>query len=201
MKIFNRGKKPDEPKTANLPVVKKSYSLRLLMLFVSGIMAVIGLAMFIVYFFTTDISIGAPSVFLMAGGFFVFRYYWSKSADVVTEHIGVVSKAQVNSLCLYRDRIVFEDVAKPEGYPWECIDDHKKYYVNIWDEAIKRLVPFALPDQQFYDPGVFAERVLALPAHRKIFRRKEKMFQKLKTALLVVAILIVWLLIITTSGS
>lgn len=201
MKIFNKGKKPDEPKTANLPVVKKTYSLRLLMLFVSGIMAVVGLAMFIVYFFTTDISIGAPSVFLMAGGFFIFRYYWSKSTDVVTEHIGVVNKAQVNSLCLYRDRIVFEDVAKPEGYPWECIDDHKKYYVNIWDEAKKRLVPFALPDQQFYDPGVFAERVLALPAHRKIFKRKEKLFQKLKTALLVVAILIVWLLIITTSGS
>lgn len=184
-----------------MPKVKKRYSLRLPMLILSGIIAIGGLALFIIYFLTANIAIGAPSVFMMVGGYFAFRYYWSKSGDVVTEHIGEVSKVQVNSLCIYPDRVIFEDVHKPEGFPWECINDHKKYFVNIWDLAAKKLVPFALPDQQYYDPVVFAERVLALPAHRKIFRKKEQLFQKLKTALLVVTILIVFFLIITTTSS
>jgi len=191
-----------EKKTAEsqLPVVKKAYSWRLLMLFLSGSIAVCGLGMFIIYFITQDMMMGGPSVFMMAGGVLIFKYYWSRSSDVVTEHIGEVSKTQVNSLCIYEDRIVFEDVVTPAGYPWTCLNDNKKYYVNIWDKVVKRLVPFVLPDQQYYDPGVFAERVLALPAHRKIFRRKEKLFQKVKTALLVLSILIVWLLIISTTG-
>lgn len=186
-------------KEDNLPKVKKRYSLRLFMLIVSGITAVAGLGLFVIYFFTANMAFGAPSVFMMAGGFFAFKYYWSKSDEVVTEHVGEVKKAQVNSLCIYPNRIVFEDVASPEGYPWDCINDRKKYFVNIWDLATKRLVPFVLPDQQYYDPVVFAERVLALPAHRKIFRKKERLFQKIKTALLVVTILIVFFLILTTS--
>lgn len=185
----------------NTPKVKKRYTLRLPMLILSGTAAIGGLALFVIYFFTANISIGAPSVFMMAGGFFAFKYYWSKSDDVVTEHIGEVSKVQVNSLCIYPDKVVFEDVHKPEGFPWECINDHKKYFVNIWDLATNRLVPFALPDQQYYDPVVFAERVLALPAHRKIFRKKEQLLQKIKTALLVVTILIVFFLILTTTGN
>lgn len=193
-------KKQKEEKD-NLPKVKKVYSLRLFILIVSGITAVAGLGMFVIYFFTNNIAIGAPSVFMMAGGFLVFKYYWSRTEDVVTEHIGEVKKEQVNSLCIYPTKVVFEDVVNPEGYPWECLDDHKKYFVNIWDLATKRLIPFVLPDQQYYDPVVFAERVLALPAHRKIFRRKEQLFQKIKTALLVVTILIVFFLILTTSGS
>ena len=190
-----------ETKDAHLPQVKKTYSLRLLMLFGSGAVAIVGLAMFIVYFLTQNMAIGAPSIFMMGGGFFVFKYFWSRTEDVVTEHIGEVKKVQVNSLCIYQDKLVFEDVVNPDGYPWECLNDHKKYFVNIWDLAIKKLVPFVLPDQQYYDPVVFAERVLALPAHRKIFMRKEKLLQKLKTVMLVAAIGIVWLLILTTTNS
>ena len=192
-------KKNKGEKTDNLPKVKKRYSLRLFMLIGSGIIAVAGLGMFSIYFITMNMAFGAPSVFMIAGGFFLFKYYWSKSGDVVTEHIGEVKKVQVNSLSIYQNKVVFEDVHEPAGYPWECLNDHKKYYVNIWDLAIKKLIPFVLPDQQYYDPVVFAERVLALPAHRKIFRRKEQLFQKIKTALLVVAILIVFFLILTTS--
>lgn len=189
-----------EESGAKLPQVKKAYSWRLLMLFVSGITAVAGVVMFIIYVVTGNIAVGGPSVFMVPGGIFLFKYYWSKSDDVVTEHIGEVKKVQVNSLCIYPDKVVFEDVVKPDGYPWECLNDHKKYFVNIMDLATHKLIPFVLPDQQYYDPVVFAERVLALPAHRKIFRRKEKLLQKLKTVLLVFAIGIVWLLIVTTTG-
>jgi len=194
-------KEQPETKEAHLPQVKKTYSLRLLMLFGSGATAVVGLALFIVYFLTQNMAFGAPSIFMMGGGFFIFRYFWSRTEDVVTEHIGEVKKVQVNSLCIYQDKLVFEDVANPDGYPWECLNDHKKYFVNIWDLPTSRLVPFVLPDQQYYDPVVFAERVLALPAHRKIFMRKEKLLQKLKTVMLVAAIGIVWLLIITTTSN
>ena len=82
------------------------------MLIGSGIIAVAGLGMFVIYFFTTNMAFGAPSVFMMAGGFFAFKYYWSRTEDVVTEHIGAVSKVQVNSLCIYPTRVVFEDVPK-----------------------------------------------------------------------------------------
>lgn len=202
MKKKTEEKKPEE---SNLPQVKKKYSLRLFMLVVSGLSTVVGAVLFGFYFMNQNIAFGLPSILMVGGGIFVFKYYWSHADDVVTEHIGAVSKVQVNSMCIYQDRVIFEDVHEPEGFPWECMNDHKKYYVNIWGTAfnqnINRLVPFTLPDQQYYDPVVFAERVLALPAHRKIFRQREKLFQKIKTALLVVGILVVWLLIMTTSGS
>ena len=83
----------------------------------------------------------------------------------------------------------------------KCVGLKGNYFVNIWDEASKRLIPFVLPDQQYCDPIVFAQRVLGLPAHKKIFERKPKLLQRLKTALLVIAIGIVWLLILTTTGS
>lgn len=180
--------------------VKRIYPVRLVMLVLSGVVAFGGVVMFAIYFMTQNMTVGAPSIFMIGGGTILFRYYWGKTEDVVIQHFGSVSKAQVNSLCIYPTKVLFEEVVKPVGYPWRCLNDKKNYFVLKWDEAVKRLVPFALPDQQYYDPGVFAERVLELPAHQKIFTRKQNLFQKLKTALLVLAIAIVWLLILTTTG-
>jgi len=171
------------------------------MLIASALLAAAGLGLFGVYFMTGNIAVGGPSIFMILGGIIGWKYFWSKADNTVNEYIGEVNKKQVNSFCIYENEIKFEDVCNPQGFPWECLNDHKKYFVNIWDVETKRLLPFTLPDQQYYDPTVFAERVLALPAHRRIFMRKEKLFQKLKTALLVVAILIVWLLILTTTTS
>lgn len=185
---------------AALPVVKKRYSLRLFALAGSSVLAVAGLAMFVIYMNTLNMALGAVSVPMMVAGAVVFKYYWGKTGDLVTEQIGKPAQEQVNSLCIYPDKIVFEDVYEPKGYPWQCTNDNKKYYVNIWSEVKKALIPFVLPDQQYYDPAVFAERVLALPAHRKIFERKETMFHKLKTGLLVLTIGIIIFLILTTTG-
>lgn len=181
-------------------LVKKTYTRRLIMLVIAGILISVGLVFFAIYFFTLNMVFGASFIFLIGGGVVLFKYYWGKTDDAVIQHIGEVNKAQVNSLCLYRDRIAFENINEPSGYPQQCLNDKKHYFVNIWDEATKRLVPFILPDQQYYDPGVFAERVLELPAHQKIFARKPNLFQKIKTGLLVLAIGIVWLLILTTTG-
>jgi len=189
-----------ESEVKPIKLIKKSYTRRLIMLVLAGILICVGLVFFAIYFFTLNMVFGASFIFLIGGGVILFLYYWKKGDDAVIQHIGEVNKTQVNSLCLYPNRIVFENVESPKGYPQQCLNDKKHYFVNIWDGAINRLVPFVLPDQQYYDPGVFAERVLELPAHQKIFMRKPTLFQKIKTGLLVLAIGIVWLLILTTTG-
>lgn len=200
-RIFAKPIETEPDSVAKPPeVIKKTYTRRFMMLIMGGALIGIGLVMFTVYFFTQNMVFGGPSIFLIGGGVILFKYYWGKTDDAVIQHIGEVNKAQVNSLCLYPNKIAFENVNDPEGYPQQCLNDKKHYYVQKWDEATKRLVSFVLPDQQYYDPGVFAERVLELPAHQKIFTRKPNLFQKIKTGLLVLAIGIVWLLILTTTG-
>ncbi len=116
-------------------------------------------------------------------------------------HIGGAKKDDsANSLNLYQDKVEFANVKDPQGFPYLCVNLNKRFYVNIWDTGRDELVPFVLPDQQYCDPLVLGQRILGLPAHRKIFARKPKLIQKLKTVLLVTAIGIIWLLILTTTG-
>lgn len=180
---------------------KKTYTPRFYMMILSGGVSILGLVLFVIYFFTNNVVIGAPGIIMTVVGIFAFRYYWKQEGNISVEHIGGKKKAETfNSLNIHSDRIEFENVYEPDGFPMQCLNDNRKYFVNIWDEKKHSLVPFILPDQQYYDPIVFAQRVLGLPAHKKIFERKPKLLQKLKTALLVLAIGIVWLLIMTTTG-
>jgi hypothetical protein len=181
--------------------VKKTYTRRFYMMILSGIVAVAGLGLFILYFFTLNMALGLPGIVMAVGGAFAFNYFWKQEGEISVERIqGGTADTTANTLCIYPDKVIFENVYNPGGFPMLCENDKKKYFVNIWDMVGKRLMPFILPDQQYYDPTVFAQRVLGLPAHRKIFERKPKLLQKLKTALLVIAIGIVWLLILTTTG-
>lgn len=181
--------------------VKKVYTRRFYMIILSGIVIAVGVGLFVVYFKTLNVVLGLPGVIMIVAGLFTLRHFWGSEGDIATEHIDGAKKEIVNSLNIYKDRIVFEDMPKPEGFPMTCVNLKKKFYVNIDDVVTKKLIPFVLPDQQYCDPIVFAQRVLGLPAHRKIFERKPKLLQRLKTALLVIAIGIVWLLILTTTGA
>ena len=181
--------------------VKKRYTLRFYMMVLSGVAMGFGLFLFAIYFKTLNIALGLPSIIMMVAGIFTFRYYWKKETNIALEHIKGEEKFEsANCLNIYSDKVEFATMLDPAGFPMKCINLGKRYYVNIMDGASNRLIPFVLPDQQYYDPNVFAQRVLGLPAHRKIFERKPKLIQKLKTALLVLAIGIVWLLIMTTTG-
>ncbi len=193
------------------PQVTKHYTKRTMMLALGVVGVVIGLGAFIIYFFTQNLLLGAPGIIVGIGGGLLFYYYWGKSESLVIEELGGRNKQQVNCLNIYRDWMTFEDwipegKKKPEGYPWECLNDHKKYWLNITDlerntpVAMTMLRPLALPDLQYYDPGVFAERVLGLPARRRLFTRRPKMGQVIKTALLVITIVVLWILIMTTTG-
>lgn len=181
--------------------VKKVYTPRFYMMILSGAVFVAGLGLFVLYFMTLNVALGLPGFIMIGAGIFAFLHYWRSEGNIAIEHIGGVKKDIANSLNIYPGKIEFAEVYKPGGFPLTCMNLKKKFYVNIWEEATQRLVPFILPDQQYCDPNVFAQRVLGLPAHRKIFERKPKLLQKLKTALLVLAIGIVWLLILTTTGS
>ena len=179
---------------------KKVFTPRFYMMILSGVVFVAGLGLFVIYFRTLNVVFGLPGFVMMGGGIYAFLHYWKSEGNLAIEHIGGAKKDIVNSLNIYPDKIVFEDVYEPRGFPMLCVNLKKKFYVNIEDLATKKLIPFILPDQQYCDPNVFAQRVLGLPAHRKIFERKPKLLQRLKTALLVIAIGIVWLLILTTTG-
>jgi len=201
MKIKKKGK-TEEDNQASEVKVKKVYTLRFYMMILSGVTAVVGLALFTLYFITLNIVLGLPGIIMIVAGMFALRHYWNSEGNISVEYLGGEKKpGVVNSLNIYRDKIEFAEVYEPQGFPLTCINLKKKFHVNIWEEASKKLVPFVLPDQQYCAPDVFAQRVLGLPAHRKIFERKPKLLQKLKTALLVIAIAIVWLLILTTTGS
>ena len=206
MRKKNKEERPEgdieiKEKDTGLPLVKKRFTQKAIVLASSGLLLVGGFICFVIYMNTGQMLLGTVGILVMVPSAALFKYFWGKSTDVlVIEHIGKPLQEQVNSLCIYPDKVIFENVDKPEGYPWECTNDSKKYFVNIWDVKDKILKQFILPDQQFYDPGVFDERVLALPAHRKIFARKPTLFQALKTGLLVVAIGIMFVRILTTTG-
>ena len=190
----------EEARSKNIKT-KKTYTPRFYMMVLSGIGSIVGVVLLVIYFQTLNVIIGLPGVIMVVAGLFTFRHYWQSEGNLSVEHVGGKKKDEIaNSLNIYSDRIEFANVEEPLGFPLTCINLKKKFHVNIWDEAITKLVPFVLPDQQYCDPGVFAQRVLGLPAHRRIFERKPKLLQKLKTALLVIAIGIVWLLILTTTG-
>jgi hypothetical protein len=180
------------------PVVKIKRTGNMMMLVISGSIAGVGMILFIAYFITLNMMLGAPGVILAAAGLIWLFKILKSGGDTVSKHIGETPKAQVNSLCLYPYELKFEDVYNPAGQLMKCRNDGKYYHVNI-QNGDNKLVAFMLPDTQYMDPEVFAQRVLELPAHRKIFTRRQDLFQKLKPLFIILGIIIVWILILTTT--
>jgi len=87
---------------------------------------------------------------------------------------------------IYPEKVAFEMILKPEGQPQQCTNNGKWYYVHIWDIAKQRLVPFALPDSQYFDPREFAN-VIKMPAHMKLFERQASLLQKIAPWVMVIA--------------
>jgi hypothetical protein len=191
------GKTDNKPE---LPRVRKTFGKRGVMLGVFGGMGFIGVILLFAYVLAgNNLVFGFISVpFLFAGGL-GFYYYWNQSKDLQVRYIGDVPKEQVNSLVIYPDKLLFENVNNPGGFIWHWVDDGKPYYLNWWDPVKKRIEPFILPDQQYYDPQVFGERVLELPCHRKIFARKQDILNKLKPLFAGLVGIGIWILILTTS--
>ena len=170
---------------------------------VAAAIAIFGIVLIILWvsLFSRNNFVGILSILLTIGGIFATKHFWEKRQESGVLILGdrKPSKKQVNSMNLYPDKgIVFEDTTDLGGQPWRCHNDGKMYFVNKWNSETKRLVPFVLPDQQYRDPEVFAQKVLELPAHRRIFRRKETWLQQLSPAIMILAILVFWIVMITT---
>lgn len=185
--------------------IKKSYTYRFYMVALCIVVIFVGAILFVMYISSLNLVLGAPGIIMLLVGVITLRHYWKQEGNIAVEHIKGVedkggTKITINSLSIYEDRVIFENVYEPKGFPWQSENDNKKYYINIFDEVTHKLIPFVLPDQQYCDPNVLGKRILALPAHRKIFERKPTLMQKVKTASLVVAIGVIWLLIMTTTG-
>jgi len=156
-----------------------------------------------VLFFAVDLS---AYIFVIALVMFFFgcvmlKKWWGRIGETDRRVIIIdkpVSKEIVNSMNIYHDKIIFENIKKPEGQPWKCKNDGKSYHVHIWDSELQALKEFSLPDQTYFDPQILATRVLELPAHRRIFRRKQTLLQQLSPMVAFGGVVIVWIMMITT---
>lgn len=165
---------------------------------ISGIATLVGVILFAVYFVTLNMMMGGIGLFMGIPGAVVLYIYWKKEDDIITEK--GKTKQKFNSLSIYEDKIKFEDMAKPTEYIMKCRNTGEKVNVNIWPIGETNCTRFVLPDTQYMDPSVFGQRVLQLPAHRKIFTKRQDLLQKLKPLFVILGILVVWILIITTTG-
>ena len=178
-----------------------------LKLVVSSCLCLIGLCVGWAWLNTGNMALGVATLACLGSGVYGIKRYWSAATDsgAIIDVKKPITRKQVNSLNIYPDKVVFEDLSREEiekngGQPYQCLNDNKYYYVNIFNKETNALTPFLLPDQQYYDPGVFAQRVLELPAHRKIFQRRQNTFQKLSPVILLLVIIILWILFLTTTG-
>lgn len=194
------------PQKPEVPKIQKTKSNAGPYLGLSIIFALAAIAMFGAYFVTLNMFFGYTFI-IPAGLAWFFFYRFRKSKDMTQEviaHGGNIPKKQVNCMNLYprngteKRGVLFEDNTNPQGQPWICDNDNKPYFVNIWKD--NKLVEFDLPDEQYYDPKVYAERVLSLPAHRQLFKRKQNLLQKLSPFILLLVIFAEWLIIITTTS-
>lgn len=195
--------KKEKQLTTSSPQIKKPKAKGLNYLVFGILSCVLSAACFIGYFMTNNMMFGYAFLVPGALGYFLIHKY-TKAKDKITETIyskTPIPSVQVNSMNIYpanQGGVKFEDVDSPDGQPWICDNDSKPYFIHIWDDKIKKLTEFKLPDEQYYDPRIFAERVLGLPAHRRIFIRKQNIVQKLSPFMLLVLIVILWIVIVTT---
>ncbi len=99
------------------------------------------------------------------------------------------------------DSIKFEQLEPAQiknNHPQQCLDDGKWYYVHIYDPLKKALIPFNLPDTQYYSPEEFCNP-LNMPASRKELKPVVTLGEKLKPVLLVVAIGVLGLIMVMTN--
>ncbi len=193
--------------TTPQPVLNKAFDRNIFRLFGGALLLLVGgLLGYLWFTFMPQNIVAAALTLLSIGGgiFFIIKYFNSRgmSSEIVVFPSGQakVGKKQVNSLCIYPDRVEFVDVDKPLGQPWRCLNDGKYYFVHIFDEGKKELKVFSLPDQQYMDPGIFAKRVLELPAHRRIFRRKQSLLEQLSPAMALIGIVVFGIVMIVTLG-
>jgi len=168
---------------------------------ISGI--VIGILLVILFFAAklTGVLFLSGLLMVVFGTIFLKKWWGSIGDDELRVIITDKGKVPDNAICLniYPDKVVFGETPEPKGQPWKCENDGKYYCIHIEDQETKKLIEFKLPDQAYLDPQLLASRVLELPAHRRIFRRKQTLLQQLSPMMAALGVVIMWIIIITTT--
>lgn len=148
---------------------------------------------------------------LFAGGPVLLYRGWKISRTSETVIVGKGKmQGPANSLNIYiaKDedtgrmipkKIAFELKKNLTGQPWQCLNDGCWYYLNFFDLTKKALVPFNLPDSQYFDPREFAN-VITMPAHKKLFELRQTLFQKVAPWIMLVGFVAAGFFLLVTGG-
>jgi len=132
------------------------------------------------------------------GGYLAYRGYTKREKGF--QILGSINKIgpEPNTLSIYKNDVKFEYVENPKGYPWQCLNDGKYYYVQEETNAgdIRALI---LPDIIYRDPKEYAN-YLNLPAHGRLLKRRATLVQKLAPFAIVAGMGIVAFLFLVTGG-
>lgn len=118
-------------------------------------------------------------------------------ADIASGGNGKVDMKSANTLIIEAkldedlevvipQRVAFVNRNNPGGQPWKCRNNGQNYFVEIWDIAKHKFLPFLLPDQEYTDPA-FMAKYLDQPAQTKFMQHRESLMKYIGPGLLVVA--------------
>lgn len=158
---------------------------------------------------TSSVLIVAGLLGIVPGAFVAFRGFKKVEPEVAA--IGTDGKpasskptGKENCLNIYPRElggIKFEYVTDPPfGLPQQCINNGKRYLVNIWNPEKKGLEALIFPDEKYYDPRVLAEVVEAEPV-RRYFEQGIQLLEKIAPWAFVAAIGLALLAIIILPGA
>lgn len=147
-----------------------------------------------------DILLAMGVIVTWPGGIYlIYRGIRGPERDVVivgsakptgeVNSLNIYARKDKDSGKIYAEKVAFEMTYEPLGQPQQCINNGKWYYVHIWDIGGNKLIPFVLPDSQYFDPREFAN-VIKMPAHKRLFERQASMLQKVAPWIMVIAFII-----------
>jgi hypothetical protein len=145
---------------------------------------------------------------IVPGGYLVFQGFKKRepelpAVDVAGKEVATKPTGKENCLNIYpreKGGIRFEYMNKPPfGLTQQCINNGKKYFVNIWKPEDNQLVPLIFQDQKYEDPRVLAEVVEADPV-RRYFEISIPLLEKIAPWAFVAAIGLALLAIIILPG-
>ena len=145
---------------------------------------------------------------IVPGGYLVFQGLKKRepelpAVDLDGKEVATKPTGKENCLNIYpreKGGIRFEYMNKPPfGLTQQCVNNGKRYYVNIWKPEENQLVPLIFQDQKYEDPRVLAEVVEAEPV-RRYFEMSIPLLEKIAPWAFVAAIGLALLAIIILPG-
>ncbi len=119
-----------------------------------------------------------------------FRNYGPQKKGSDKPGEGKPKKEEYNCVLITATGIKFDYAENPQGMPRRLRNDNKEYY--FFQDA----KPMVLPDGgEYYDPKEYAN-VLMMPAHKKLFERRNTLLTHLAAGMMVVTIIVIGIFLV-----